>query len=51
LPPGEITKLTLTVNAPAAPGDYLLESDMLQEGVSWFGLTGSPTVRLPVEVR
>jgi 4-amino-4-deoxy-L-arabinose transferase-like glycosyltransferase len=50
LRPGETTELTLTVNAPAA-GHYLLEIDMLQEGVSWFGLLGSATLRLPVEVR
>ena len=51
LRPGETVELPLTVNAPAAPGRYLLEIDMLQEGVSWFGLIGSSTVRLPVEVR
>jgi 4-amino-4-deoxy-L-arabinose transferase-like glycosyltransferase len=50
LKPGETTDLPLAVNAPG-PGRYILELDMLQEGVSWFGLKGSPTVRLPVEVR
>lgn len=50
LKPGETTELPLTVNAPG-PGSYILELDMLQEGVSWFGLRGSPTVWLPVEVR
>jgi 4-amino-4-deoxy-L-arabinose transferase-like glycosyltransferase len=50
LKPGETTDLPLTVNAPAR-GRYILELDMLQEGVSWFGLKGSPTVRLPVEVQ
>ena len=51
LPPGETVELQLTVNAPPAPGPYLLEIDMVQEGVSWFGLLGSRTLRLPVEVR
>ena len=51
LPPGETVELPLNVNAPAAAGHYFLEIDMLQEGVSWFGLLGSPTVRIPVEVR
>ncbi|HEX4631470.1 MAG TPA: glycosyltransferase family 39 protein [Chthoniobacterales bacterium] len=50
LKPGETTDLPLTVNAPSS-GRYILELDMVQEGVSWFGLKGSPTVRLPVEVR
>ena len=51
LKPGERIELPLTVNAPAARGRYVLEIDMLQEGVSWFGLKGSQTVRVPVEVR
>jgi hypothetical protein len=50
LRPGEEVELPLKVNAPAEPGDYLLEIDMLQEGVSWFGLKGSPTVKLRVTV-
>jgi 4-amino-4-deoxy-L-arabinose transferase-like glycosyltransferase len=50
LGPGEETELTLVVNAPRQPGDYLIELDLLQEGVSWFGLKGSPTTRLPVKV-
>ena len=50
LKPGEQTELELFVNAPKIPGNYILELDMLQEGVSWFGLHGSPTLRLPVRV-
>jgi len=50
LRPGEEVELPMKVNAPAGPGDYLLEIDMVQEGVSWFGLKGSPTVKLHVRV-
>jgi hypothetical protein len=50
LRPGEEVELRLVVNAPNTAGDYLLELDMLQESVSWFGLKGSPTLRLPVRV-
>ncbi|HKP93762.1 MAG TPA: glycosyltransferase family 39 protein [Chthoniobacterales bacterium] len=50
LKPGETTELSLTVNAPRKPGDYLLEIDMLQENVSWFALLGSQAVRLPIRV-
>jgi hypothetical protein len=50
LRPGEETELRLVVNAPRHAGDYLLEIDMLQEGVSWFGLKGSKTLRVPVKV-
>jgi 4-amino-4-deoxy-L-arabinose transferase-like glycosyltransferase len=51
LSPGEETELRLTVTAPRKPGDYMLELDILQEGVSWFGLKGSRTQRLPVQVK
>lgn len=50
LRPGEVAELKLTVNTPKEPGSYILEIDLLQEGVSWFGLKGSPTLRLPVRV-
>jgi hypothetical protein len=50
LRPGEEVEVTFNVNAPRRPGDYLLELDMLQEGVSWFALKGSKTLRLPVKV-
>lgn len=50
LKPGESVELPLTVNAPA-PGNYILEIDLLQEGVTWFGLAGSQTVKIPVDVR
>ena len=51
LKPGETMELSLTVNTPVARGSYILEIDMLQESVTWFGLAGSKTVKLPVEVR
>ena len=49
--PGETMELSLSVNTPVARGSYILEIDMLQESVTWFGLAGSKTVKLPVEVR
>jgi 4-amino-4-deoxy-L-arabinose transferase-like glycosyltransferase len=50
LQPGEQVEMSLTVNAPSSAGNFILEIDMLQEGVSWFGLRGSTTVRLPIKV-
>ena len=50
LRPGETTTVSFMINAPQRTGDYLLEIDMLQEGVSWFALRGSRTVRVPVTV-
>ena len=50
LGPGDEIELSLVVNAPRQPGDYLIELDLLQEGVSWFGLKGSTTTKLPIKV-
>jgi hypothetical protein len=50
LKPGEEIALSITVTAPAEPGDYLLELDMVQEHVAWFKDKGSPTCRVPVHV-
>jgi 4-amino-4-deoxy-L-arabinose transferase-like glycosyltransferase len=50
LRPGETTTMRLVVNAPAQRGDYILEVDLVQEGVSWFGLKGSQTWRGHVRV-
>lgn len=43
--------IPLTINAPRASGNYLLEIDMLQEDVSWFALRGSRTLRVPVTIK
>ena len=50
LKPGEETEVPLLVTAPAEPGDYTLEVDLVQEQVSWFGDKGSPTARAKVTV-
>jgi len=49
--PGEEAMMTLTITGPEQPGNYLLELDLVQEGVNWFGATGSPTWRHPIENR
>ena len=51
LAPGQETSLSFTVAAPPDPGNFVLEIDMLQEGVSWFGGKGSQTLRTRVTVR
>lgn len=50
LPPGQEMELPLTVTAPRQPGRYILEIDMVQELVAWFGSRGSKTLRLDVSV-
>jgi hypothetical protein len=40
----------LPVTAPKAPGDYVLEIDMIHEGVTFFHEKGSKTLRIDVRV-
>jgi hypothetical protein len=51
LDPGKDTNLTFLVIAPGERGDYVLELDLLQERVAWFGLKGSPTTKVTIRVR
>lgn len=48
--PGEETTLPLEITAPATPGEYVLEIDMVQEGVGWFKDRGSTPLRIRVQV-
>ncbi len=50
LPPGERVRLHLLITAPPEPGEYWLDIDLVQEGVSWFGDRGSPPTRIAVRV-
>jgi hypothetical protein len=50
LPPGGEVELALNVNAPQAPGEYVLEIDLVHEGVTFFFEKGSRTLRLRVRV-
>lgn len=50
LRPGEETEVSLSITAPANPGNYVLEVDLVQEQVSWFHDKGSPTARTNVTV-
>jgi hypothetical protein len=48
--PGESCEIELSVVAPARPGRYLLELDMVQEEVRWFESSGSRSARIKVRV-
>ena len=50
LGPMQETEMRLVVNAPADPGEYVLELDMVQEQIAWFGDKGSEAVRIRVSV-
>ena len=45
---GEAINVQLSMTAPKTPGDYLLELDMVQEGLTWFGDLGSSTWKSPI---
>ncbi len=46
--PGGIKTFSFTITAPAAPGQYYFQWQMLREGVSWFGTKSvDTTVTLP----
>ena len=50
LEPGDVSGWDLEVMPPPTPGDYLLELDLVQEGVARFSDRGSNTLRRPVRV-
>jgi SAM-dependent methyltransferase len=50
LSPGARTNAMLIVTAPTADGRYVLEIDMVQEDVSWFGERGAEALRIEVAV-
>ena len=39
------------LKAPETAGDYLLELDLVEEGVTWFSEVGVPPLRVRVDVR
>jgi len=50
LEPGDVAGWNHAVRAPSAPGDYLLELDLVQEGVARFGERGSRPLRRAARV-
>lgn len=50
LQPGEEIELSLVITVPRQPGDFVLELDMVQEGVAWFRDRGSLTCRVPISI-
>lgn len=50
LQPGGEAEFLITIRAPATPGEYILELDMVQEQVAWFVHKGSENVELRIRV-
>jgi hypothetical protein len=50
-PPGRFNLVTVWVQAPPNPGQYILEFDLVQEFITWFNQQGGwPTIRVNVNV-
>lgn len=47
---GEEAEIALPVKAPDKAGDFVLEIDMVQEGVTWFAQKGSEPLKLNIKV-
>jgi hypothetical protein len=48
--PGETVRVSGAFTAPSRKGRYQVELDLVDEGITWFGTRGSPTVVLPLSV-
>ena len=48
--PGETIEIPLTISAPLRTGEYILEVDLVQEGVTFFKDRGSEAPRFRVKV-
>ena len=49
--PGETVRIALRVDAPIEPGSYLLQPDIVEEGVGWFSQRSSAEpFQIPVRV-
>ncbi len=49
--PKEEVEAGVTVKAPLVEGEYLVEFDLVREGIAWFKDSGSKTLLLPFIVR
>jgi hypothetical protein len=45
---GEEIAIACTIPVPEAPGGYVLEIDLVSEGVAWFGQNGTVPVRIEI---
>lgn len=49
--PGSSARVAMRVRAPARPGAYFLEIELVEEGIAWFSGAGTPPLRVPVRIR
>ncbi len=51
VPPGQSAKLVAALVAPSVPGDYVVQFDLVHEGVTWFADRGAAKQFLALKVR
>ncbi len=51
VPAGQSAKLMAALVAPSTPGDYVVQFDLVHEGVTWFADRGAAKQFLAVQVR
>jgi hypothetical protein len=51
VPAGQSTKLWAALVAPSVPGDYVVQFDLVHEGVTWFADRGAAKQFLALKVR
>lgn len=50
IPPGDSAEVEIEIRTPPLAGRYVVEFDLVQEGVSWFKDKGSNTLSIPAEI-
>ncbi|MDB5082742.1 MAG: hypothetical protein JWP00_4666 [Chloroflexi bacterium] len=48
--PGQKQQVRFQLMTPLVPGNYILELDLLNENVAWFGVKGNPTLRKNITI-
>lgn len=48
--PGQNTTVEMEISAPPYPGDYVLELDLVNEGITWFGPQCVKTIRQNITI-
>jgi hypothetical protein len=49
--PAQTVEMTITVSSPLEEGEYILEFDLLREGIAWFKDYGSETSKIILSVK
>lgn len=49
--PTQSTEITINIRSPLQKGSYILEFDMVREGITWFKDQNSPTAQISLQVK